>query len=200
MSTTIPTSRQRRRSRSHNARIHHRRWWGWVALAAVVAVAVALVLAAGRSSTTDAVGAPAPRFTMPSTDGRTVSLDDYRGRDVLLYFNEGVGCDVCFDQVVQIERAGVFDGTDLTLLPIVVNDLDSVQAELERFGIETPFLIDPTKEFAAAYRTLGTGHHADLPGHSFVLVDGRGRIAWRGDYPSMWVDPTDLARDVAAAR
>ncbi|GAB6933815.1 hypothetical protein JCM14719A_21690 [Calditerricola satsumensis] len=33
-----------------------------------------------------AVGQPAPDFTLPATGGRTVSLSDYRGRNVVLYF------------------------------------------------------------------------------------------------------------------
>lgn len=35
-------------------------------------------------------GQPAPDFTLPSTDGRDVTLSQYRGRDVVLLF-------YCFD-------------------------------------------------------------------------------------------------------
>jgi peroxiredoxin Q/BCP len=31
-------------------------------------------------------GVPAPEFRLPAADGRTVSLADYRGRRVVLYF------------------------------------------------------------------------------------------------------------------
>lgn len=199
MTTAIPTSRQRRLNRTHSAR-HTRRWRGWAALAAVAAAAGGLLLLASRGGPPDAVGRAAPPFTLQSTDGRIVSLSDFRGRDVLLYFNEGVGCDVCFDQLAQIERAGVLDGSGVTVLPIVVNDVDAVRDQLERFGIRAPYLVDPEKETSRAYETLGMGHHADLPGHSFVLVDGQGRVAWRGDYPGMWVEPDELARAVEAAR
>lgn len=36
-------------------------------------------------------GDRAPSFTLPSSDGDTVSLSDYRGRPVLLYFSMGPG-------------------------------------------------------------------------------------------------------------
>ena len=200
MTTAISTSTQRRRERSRSRVGHRRRWRGWVLLAAVVAGGAGLMLVANARTTSDGSGGAAPGFTLPSTDGRIVSLADYRGRDVLLYFNEGVGCDICFGQLVEIERSGVFAGGDLTILPVVVNDLASTRQQLDRFGIATPFLIDPAKDISRAYDTLGRGHHADLPGHSFVLIDGDGEIAWRGDYPTMWVEPAALAAEVEAAR
>lgn len=201
MSTAITTTaRQRRRERSiKGLAMARRRRRAWVALFAVLVAAAVLAIAANRDPSAGTVTGAAPPFTLPSTDGRVVSLDDFAGRDVLLYFNEGVGCDICFDQLAQIERAGVFDG-DLTILPIVVNDLEATRGQLERFRISMPFLVDPSKEISAAYDTLGRGHHADLPGHSFVLVDGGGEIAWRGDYPTMWVEPAELAAEVEAAR
>lgn len=199
MTTTTLTSHERRLRRSRSVR-HARRWRGWVALAVVVAGAGALLFVTSRAGSSDVAGQVAPNFTLTGTDGREVSLTDLRGGDVLLYFNEGVGCDVCFDQMAQIERSGLFDGSDLTVLPVVVNDMASVRQQLDRFKIRTPYLLDPKKEIAAAYGALGGGHHADLPGHSFILINETGTIAWRGDYPGMWVDPAELADDVAAAR
>lgn len=46
----------------------------------------------GGTSSTAAVGAEAPPFSLASTEGRTVSLEDYAGRKpVLLYFSMGPG-------------------------------------------------------------------------------------------------------------
>ena len=200
MTTAISTSTRRRRERSRSRGGHLRRGRGWVVFAAVVVAGAGLMLVANARTTGGGTTGAAPAFTLPSTDGRIVSLADYRGRDVLLYFNEGVGCDICFGQLVEIERSGVFRDADLTVLPVVVNDLESTQQQLDRFGITTPFLVDPAKDVSRAYDTLGRGHHADLPGHSFVLIDGDGAIAWRGDYPTMWVEPAALAAQVEAAR
>jgi hypothetical protein len=51
---------------------------------------------------------------------------------------------------------------------------------------------------SGAYDTLGTGHHANLPGHSFILVGPDGTIDWRGDYPGMWVEPATVASTVSS--
>ena len=62
-------------------------------------VMLAVVLAAceqGNPATEDAggpitVGEPAPDFSLPAAGGDKVSLTDYRGSSVLLYFSMGPG-------------------------------------------------------------------------------------------------------------
>lgn len=78
-----------------------------------------------------------------------------------------------------------------------MNSASQVAGELRRFDVRTPYLVDPDGTTSRAYKTLGTGHRANLPGHSFVLIGPDGRIRWRGDYPGMWVEPKQLAATVA---
>jgi len=165
----------------------------------VLAIVVGILYFSRSASTTKTtgVGTEAPVFTLTSTAGRSVSLADYRGRDVLLYFNEGVGCDACFYQMVELEKNGQqLAAKGLTVLPIVVNPADDVRREIARFGLRTPFLIDANEQVSNAYGVVGTGMHENLPGHSFVLVDGSGRIRWRGDFPSMFVSTNQLLADM----
>jgi len=123
----------------------------------------------------------------------TVSLSDYRGRNVLLYFNEGVGCDACFYQMVELEQnADRFAAAGIDLIPVVANPVDLVRPELDRFGLRIPYLIDEGTSVSQAYGMLGQGMHANLPGHGFVLVDGEGNIRWKQEYPSMFVSADEL--------
>ena len=139
----------------------------------------------------------APGFTLASTAGAPVSLSDYRGQDVLLYFNEGVGCDACFYQMAELEQNGPeLADAGLTVLPVVANSADQTRGELSRFGIRTPYLIDEGTQVSQAYGMLGQGMHANLPGHGFVLVDGSGRIRWKMEYSSMYVSTKDLLADL----
>lgn len=57
------------------------------------ALALAMLLAActGGAQQGIAVGNPAPGFTLPDAAGGQVSLADYRGQPVLLYFHMAVG-------------------------------------------------------------------------------------------------------------
>lgn len=164
---------------------------------AAVAAFVAMLWIGGRSPEGAEAGSAAPAFSLPASDGSSLSLSDLKGRDVLLYFNEGVGCDSCFYQTVELEQNGsMLADAGLTLVPIVVNPMPDVQRELERFGIVTPYLVDGDRSVSRAYGVLGTGMHADLPGHGFVLIDGDGTLRWRGDYPSMYVATSDLLAEL----
>lgn len=146
------------------------------------------------------VGAKAPAFSLPSTDGRTVTLASLSGRSALLYFSEGVGCDPCFTQMVELQQQQArLDRLGITLVPVMTNSAGMVTQEMQRFQLSYPVLIDGSKSISSAYGTLGTGHHADLPGHSFILIDAAGAIRWRGDYSSMYVSASDLLAEVQKA-
>jgi peroxiredoxin len=161
-----------------------------VSLIAVVAVVAGMLLTSRPAS--QALARPAPDFTLTDTDGQSVSLEEFRGSNVLLYFNEGAGCQSCLVQMAQIEKdEALFEDLDLTFLPIVMNTREQISADMQLNGVRTPFLLDDGT-VSQAYGTLGTGMHAGLPGHSFVLIDRDGQQRWYGEYPSMWLSPADL--------
>lgn len=195
--STSATKSRRLSARQRTAQRRHHRWLGWGVTAAVVAVALVAVALGGRTSSSPVSGA-APPFQLESTAGTTVSLADYKGRNVLLFFNEGVGCDACFMQMAKLEADGGLAKAGVTIVPVVMNSASQVAAELQRYGIRTPYLVDPNGSVSSVYKTLGTGHHANLPGHTFILVGPDGTMTWRGDYPGMWVDPAELTAAVQA--
>lgn len=178
-----------------------RRWLLTAGALTAIGVVVAALLLTSRGGTTGAATlGPAPGFTLPSTAGGTVSLADYRGKNVLLFFNEGAGCDACFYQLSQLEKSqAALDKANITVLGVAPNDLATIKPELTRFGLRTPMVADSSLAASRAYDTLGRGMHPDLPGHTFVLVGPDGTERWRGDYPSMWVDPQKLLADVLKA-
>ena len=175
---------------------------GWLAaIAAVAGLLTATFLATGSGSGTAQSAAVriAPGFTLTSTSGTRVSLAGYRGRDVVLYFNEGVGCDACFYQMREFENhAAELSRAGITVVPIVMNPASEVGPQMAAFGIRTPYLIDATGSVSRGYGVLGKGMHAGLPGHSFVLVDARGTQRWHGEYPSMYLPAAGLIAQVKA--
>jgi peroxiredoxin len=172
----------------------------WAAAAIIIAAAVTTALLVTRAAPLQhSVARQAPGFTLPSTAGTTVSLASYRGHNVVLYFNEGVGCDACFYQVGQFEQnAAQLRAAGVTIVPIVMNPASQVRPELAAFGLHTPYLIDATGAVSRAYGVLGTGMHAGLPGHGFVLIDARGIERWYGEYPSMHLSTAGLITQVQA--
>lgn len=159
----------------------------------VVAALVAFGLWSARATGTTTSG-QAPVFSLRTTAGTTVSLSDFRGKPVILYFNEGAGCGSCTQQMAQIEKNPGFAAAGITVLPIVMNTADQIQPDLDTFGVKTPYLLDDGT-VSKAYDTLGKGMHEGLPGHGFVLIDANGVQRWQGDYPSMWLDPDTLLKE-----
>jgi peroxiredoxin len=183
-----PPRRGLRRSRRRLVTI------AWTAgLLVVVGLVVAGLVSARPTQSSEA--RTAPEFTLPATDGTSVSLAALRGTPVLLYFSEGAGCDACLVQMAKIESDPAFTATGIRVLPIVMNTAAQITPDMTRLGVKTPFLLDDGTT-SKAYDTLGKGMHEGLPGHGFVLIDAQGVQKWSADYPSMWIAPADLLREV----
>ena len=176
-----------------------RRWWiraaSLGATVAVIGVVVAMMLTSRQESS--AATRVAPDFTLTDTSGTTVSLAALRGKDVLLYFSEGAGCQACLVQMGQIEKDPNIAAAGLTVLPIVMNSKEQITADMAANGVRTPFLLDDGT-VSTAYGTIGKGMHEGLPGHSFVLIDKTGNQRWYGEYPSMYLSTTDLLKQIRA--
>ena len=168
--------------------------WAGVTVA-VIGIVVAMMLTSRQE--TSATTRVAPDFTLTDTSGVQVSLAGLRGKNVLLYFSEGAGCQACLVQMAQIEKDPAFAAAGLTVLPIVMNSKDQIIADMAANSVRTPFLLDDGT-VSTAYGTIGKGMHADLPGHSFVLIDKTGKQRWYGEYPSMYLSTTDLLKEVNA--
>ena len=166
---------------------------GWaVGLLLVAGIITAGLLSSKPQDQTAATPTPAPPFTLTDTTGATVDLAALRGRNVILYFSEGAGCQSCLLQMAQIEaQQAKFDEANITVLPIVMNTRDQITADMSANNVKTPFLLDDGT-VSTEYGTIGRGMHAGLPGHSFVVIDSQGMQRWYGEYPSMWLEPDDL--------
>lgn len=197
----VDQPRLSRRARLHQERlkeqgIRKRRRWMTAVAAALALVITGLVtygLWSAAPTSTETAGT-APDFTLPTTDGNSVTLSSLRGGPVILYFNEGAGCGSCTAQMAAIEQEPGFTAAGITVLPIVMNTAEQILPDMQQFQVTTPYLLDDGK-VSEAYGVLGKGMHAGLPGHGFVLIDADGVQRWQGDYPSMWLEPTELLQE-----
>ena len=192
---------QSRRARLRAEKLHaakvrrHRTWLLLVgALVAIGVIAYGLVSAAPTSGD---VSTKAPDFTLPTTDGTSVTLSALRGKPVILYFNEGAGCGSCTVQMAEIEKDPGFAAAGITVLPIVMNTAEQIQPDLDTYHVTSPYLLDDGT-VSTAYDVLGKGMHEGLPGHGFVLIDADGNQRWYGNYPSMWLEPAELLKEATS--
>lgn len=153
------------------------------------------------------VGANAPSISLASTTGGPVQLADYRGKSVLLYFQEGIGCQPCWDQLrdlearrTELKAAGIDEIVTVTTDPV---ELLARKAADE--GLTSPVLSDPDLKVSRMYQTNSFGMMGDSRnGHSFLLVAPDGTITWRADYGgapkyTMFVPVDRVLADLKAA-
>lgn len=177
--------------RSRNIRLG-----AWIVGILVVAGLVTAGLLSARPNQSVATRV-APDFTLTATDGKSVTLSELRGKPVLLFFSEGAGCDACLVQMQKIEQDPAFAAKGITIVPIVMNTAEQINADRSRIGVKSAFYLDDGK-VTRAYNMLGKGMHADLPGHGFVLVNAAGQQVWSAEYPSMYLSPADLLKEVTS--
>lgn len=208
-----PGRRPAQRQRSHS--------WIWAAVAAVAVLGVLFAVfrsnnpgtpsAGGHSSYqigSPGIGAQAPGFTLPASTGGQMSLQGLRGKTVLLYFQEGVGCEPCWTQMKDLEKAsaavhaaGVDDIVSITTQPV-----NLLAQKTRDEGISMPVLADTTLAVSQAYQANRYGMMGtSMDGHSFVLVGPDGKIQWRADYGgapkyTMYVPVNRLLADLNAGR
>ncbi len=102
------------------------------------------------------VGDEAPPFTLPGTGGREYSLEDYRGRPVVIVFYPGDDTPVCTKQLISYnDGLENFSALDAQILGISTQGVDSHEAFVARHDLAFPLLADTDKSVAGAYGTLG---------------------------------------------
>lgn len=137
-----------------------------------------------------AVGDPGPGLKAPpiglqATDGTGFDLASLQGRTVLLYFQEGIMCQPCWDQLKDIESEfSRFRALGIDEIVTITSDpLDQLSRKVADEGLKTPVLSDPDLRVSKTYDTNSYGMMGDSRnGHTFMVVDEKGRIAWRADY------------------
>ncbi len=89
-------------------------------------------------------GAQAPAVVLPSTAGATFDLKASAGKTVLLYFQEGVGCQPCWTQMRDIEKNwSQFSAVGVDQFVTITSDsLDLISQKIKQDGIAGPVLAD----------------------------------------------------------
>jgi thioredoxin-dependent peroxiredoxin len=153
-----------------------------------------------------AIGAEAPDFAVPGTDGtdegrRTYRLSEYRGQPVVLVFYPGDNTPVCTRQLSEYtDEIDAFHGVGAQVLALSPQDVASHDAFSEKQGgFGFPLLADTDKAVGEAYGILGPlGFYR----RSVFVVDDDGKVAYsHRAIAGLTFRPTEeLVQAVEAAR
>jgi peroxiredoxin Q/BCP len=167
-----------------------------------VLIVVALGLVAGiawrfaNAGEPPKVGVEAPNFSLPSQDGTTISLQEFRGKWVVLYFypkDMTRGCTIEAhnfqrDQPKYAERNAVVIG-------VSVDSAESHKEFCAKEGLNFKLLADTEHKVSAEYGSLMNFGVAHVAARHTFLIDPQGKIA--RSYTS--VDPNGHSVEVLAA-
>ncbi len=125
-------------------------------------------------------GDVAPNFTLTDTDGNTVSLSDFKGKRVVLYFyprDNTPGCtkEACGFRDVYAE----YQNRDIVVLGVSTDDAKSHAKFISKFDLPFTLLCDPDGAMATTYESYGLKkfmgkEYMGISRNTFVIgVDGR---------------------------
>jgi peroxiredoxin Q/BCP len=127
------------------------------------------------------VGMMAPEFSLPSTLGRKVSLNEYRGKRVIIYFypkDDTPGCTM--EACAFRDHLPRIMSKDAVVLGVSLDDELSHQRFAQKYNLPFPLLSDVD---AAVSRQYGTYKEKNLYGRSYwgierttFVIDREGRV------------------------
>jgi peroxiredoxin Q/BCP len=101
-------------------------------------------------------GDPAPDFTLPDADGRSVSLADYQGRKVIVYFYPAAMTPGCTTQACDFrDSLASLQGAGFAVLGISPDEPAKLAKFRDRDAVTFPLLSDSGRQVLQAYGAWG---------------------------------------------
>jgi peroxiredoxin Q/BCP len=139
---------------------------------------------AGKSALAE--GAKAPAFRLPRDGGDTVSLSDYSGKKLVLFFYPRADTPGCTKEAIDFTRlAPSFAESQTAILGVSADPLRAQEAFRDKHQLSIPLASDEKHQMLQAYGAWG---EKSMYGRTFlgihrttVLIGGDGRIIriWR---------------------
>ena len=147
------------------------------------------------------LGKSAPNFSLESYDGKTYKLSELKGKNVLLFFNEGLMCyPACWNQIAAFGK-----DKELAEKAVVLNITADpknqwVQAINKMPELQSATVVfDTDRSMSKAYGVLAlesSMHRGQFPGHTYVLIDKEGVVRFTKDDVQMAVRNKELLTEV----
>jgi thioredoxin-dependent peroxiredoxin len=147
-------------------------------------------------------GDPAPDFSAKTTDGSMVSLKDFRGKKLIMYFYPMDDTPGCTAQACSLRDANKdIAAKGAAILGVSTQDEASHQKFTAKYKLNFPLLADTDKSIGKAYGTIASGGLLSaakaivgMADRVTFIIDEKGRIAHIIDSP----DTKNHAEEVLA--
>ncbi|HLB15765.1 MAG TPA: peroxiredoxin [Burkholderiales bacterium] len=135
-------------------------------------------------------GDPAPDFSGLTTDGARVSLEDFRGKKLVLYFYPKDDTPGCTAQACSLrDHNAEIKAKGAAILGVSAQDVASHERFTKKHRLNFPLLADTDRSVARAYGTIGGGVGGALRGmlglaeRVTFIIDEKGRVVHVIDSP-----------------
>ncbi len=169
----------------------------WI-IAAIVVGAIAVVVGSQLLSAKSApgVGSPAPEFTLSSQEEKSVSLKDYRGKWVVLYFYPKDFTSGCTVEAHNFQRdQEQYVRRNAVILGVSVDNAESHKKFCAKEGLNFKLLADTSHAVSKQYGSLMNFGIAQISARHTFLIDPQGKIA----RSYMSVNPSRHSAEMLAA-
>jgi peroxiredoxin Q/BCP len=142
--------------------------------------AITALLLAFTAGAADQVtmGAPAPDFELHDQDGQLHSIEDYRGRWIVLYFYPKDDTPGCTTEACEFrDNIFAFRNLDSQILGVSLDDEESHKAFSEKHGLPFPLLADTSGTTAEAYGVKTKAFGMTVAKRQTFLIDPVGNVA-----------------------
>ena len=133
------------------------------------------------------VGQQAPEFTLPSQDGTDVSLKDFRGKYVVLYFYPKDNTPGCTVEAHNFQRdLSKYEGDNAVIIGVSVDNADSHKDFCAKQGLTFKLLADTDKKVVRQYGSLREMLGMKMAARNTFLIDPEGKVVkeWTGVKPA----------------
>lgn len=128
------------------------------------------------------LGAPAPAFSLPRDGGGTVSLADFKGRKLVLFFYPKANTPGCTREAIAFSAlADRFAEAGTAVLGVSADPVKAQDSFKAKHGLTIPLVSDEKRDMLEAY---GVWSKKSMWGRTFMgiarmtfLIDREGRIA-----------------------
>ena len=150
----------------------------WIFLAIIVLlVGFAVVRAMGTGKKAPSSGTPAPDFTLNSQDGKSLSLRDFRGKWVVLYFYPKDFTSGCTKEAHNFQRdLHRYEEKNAVILGVSVQDEATHQKFCAKEGLSFKLLADTKYAVSSSYDSLVNLGVAKLSARHTFLIDPAGVV------------------------
>ena len=152
----------------------------WTILLILVAALAVLFVVSRRLSAKSmpVAGSAAPDFSLSSQDGNQVSLKDFRGKWVVLYFYPKDFTTGCTIEAHNFQRdQGEYARRNAVILGVSLDSAESHKNFCAKEGLNFKLLADTSHQVSKQYGSLMNFGVAQISARNTFLIDPQGKIA-----------------------